>query len=118
MSGTTVSNTTVRYCALLMATVFVGGCSDQQQSVTNPNEMVYVDIATQTPLTLPVQSSIPAKHPKTGKKTLVPGLYCPECGCWYAAPPVEVLQRSASAFHCPQGGHPMSPNGPRPPVER
>lgn len=113
-NGTTVNNTVP---AFVVAAMLMSGCHQQQQSVANPNEMVYVDIATQTPMTLPVQASIPAAHPKTGKKTLVPGLYCPECGVWYPAPPVEVLQRTASAFHCPKGGHPMSPNGPRPPVE-
>ncbi len=98
-----------------MVALLIIGCSPEQKSVADPNEMVYIDTVTKTVMTLPVQAVIPATHPQTGKKTLVPGLYCPQCGQWYPSPPVEVLQRTASAFHCPKGGHPMSPNGPRPP---
>lgn len=97
-----------------LACVVIGGCSQPQTPTAPATEMVYIDTATQKVLMLPVQTAIPATHPETGKKTLVPGLYCPECGKWYPAPPTEVLQRSASAYRCPKGGHPMSPNGPRP----
>ncbi len=103
--------------ALITVGLLNGGCSETPQTITHPDQMVYVDTATQTPLTLPIQATIPAPHPKTGKKTLVPGLYCPQCSAWYPAPPVEVWQRSGSPFKCPKGGHPMSPHGPRPPVE-
>lgn len=90
------------------------GCGREPVAVVDTSRRVYVDIATQTALMLPIQDKTPAKHPQTGKNTLVPGLYCPQCGRWYPAPPLEVIQRSGTASRCPQGGHPMSPHGPEP----
>lgn len=94
--------------------VLIAGCS-QQPVVAEVQDRVYFDLATQQPITLPVQAaSLPAEHPQTGKKTLVSALYCPQCDRWYPSPPMEVVQRTGAASRCPKGGHSMSPHGPRP----
>lgn len=116
MNGTTVNSTTLNTTVFVASVVLMVGCSQQQTTLAEVSDRVYFDIAMQQPMTLPVQMEIPAKHPQTGKKTIVPALYCPQCGRWYASPPAEVLQRSAAAYRCPKGGHPMSPNGTRPPA--
>jgi hypothetical protein len=54
------------------------------------------------------------KHPKTGRPTLMPGLYCEKCGTWRASPPLDVLQQSPSARLCPKDRSPMTTQGPRP----
>jgi len=54
------------------------------------------------------------KHPRTGRLTLMPGLYCTKCGVWRASPPLDVLQQSPSARLCPKDGSPMSVAGPLP----
>ena len=94
--------------------ICVTGCGHEPVAVVDHTQRVYVDLATQKPLMLPVQDHVPAKHPETGKNTLMPGLYCPQCGRWYASPPTDVVQRTGSASRCPKGGHPMSPHGPAP----
>lgn len=92
----------------------ISGCGHEPVVIADTSQRVYVDIATQKALMLPIQDKVPAKHPETGKNTLVPALYCPQCGRWYPAPPMEVVQRTGTASRCPQGGHPMSPHGPSP----
>lgn len=117
MNGTTVSNTIRHDRVLLMAICLAtcsAGCGREPVAVVDHEHRVYVDLPTQKPWMLPVQDHVPAKHPETGKNTLMPGLYCPQCGRWYASPPVDVVQRTGSASRCPKGGHAMSPHGPAP----
>jgi hypothetical protein len=47
--------------------------------------LVYVCTETGETLRLPPQS-VPGVNPKTGRRTLFRGAYCPECNRWYAAP--------------------------------
>src|SRR5690606_15223202 len=56
----------------------------------------------------------PAVHPRTGRKTLMPALYCPRCQKWHPVPPVEQLQRSPRARQCPKTGVALVANGPVP----
>jgi hypothetical protein len=58
----------------------------------------------------------PEIHPRTGKPTLMPGLYCEQCQQWRASPPVDVLQRNPSASWCATHRVPMTNNGPNPPT--
>ncbi|HET6425205.1 MAG TPA: hypothetical protein VFG20_16070 [Planctomycetaceae bacterium] len=109
-----MSNAILRWLAVPVCLVVMTGCGREPMAVVDTTQRVYVDTATQTALMLPIQEKVPAKHPQTGKNTLVPGLYCPQCGRWYPAPPMEVVQRTGTASRCPQGGHPMSPHGPSP----
>jgi hypothetical protein len=57
-------------------------------------------------------------HPRTGKPTLVPGLYCQQCQKWRASPPVEVLQQSPAASVCPIHKAAMTNTGPAPTAEK
>ena len=53
-------------------------------------------------------------HPRTGKATLTPGLYCQQCGTWRASPPLEILQQDPGARNCPVHKSAMSSTGPAP----
>ncbi len=54
-------------------------------------------------------------HPRTGRPTLMPGLYCDQCQKWRASPPLSVLQQNPSASLCPIHKQPMTTDGPVPP---
>ncbi len=53
-------------------------------------------------------------NPRTGKATLMPGLYCKECKKWRASPPLSVLQQNPSASMCSTHRIPMTTTGPMP----
>ena len=53
-------------------------------------------------------------NPRTGKPTLMPGLYCDQCKKWRASPPLSVLQQNPSASLCPTHRSSMTTNGPVP----
>lgn len=46
----------------------------------------------------------PAMNPKTGRRTLMQGLYCSQCRKWYPAPPPEMAERSPRGPACPHDG--------------
>jgi len=56
-------------------------------------------------------------HPRTGRPTLMPGLYCEQCQKWRASPPLSVLQQNPSASLCPTHKTPMASDGPLPAVQ-
>lgn len=77
-------------------------------------QMVYVDtVSRRTFLGQPTEE-LPAVHPESGQRTLMPGLYCAKCRAWYPAPPLEVRQRQPSSLRCPKSGDLMTPDGPPP----
>ncbi len=47
---------------------------------------------------------MPAVNPKTGRRTLVQGLYCSQCQSWYPAPPAEMANQSPRGPTCPKDG--------------
>lgn len=103
----------------LLWLVFVGlaitGCgSANSSSEPSPKRMVYVDTATMRPLVHDVAASFPAIHPKTGKPTLRPALYCPSCKKWYAAPDIDQVNRVPGAGQCRQDKTPLTAEGPWP----
>ena len=55
-------------------------------------------------------------NPRTGQPTLMPGLYCAQCGKWRASPSLSVLQQNPSASICPTHQVPMTTDGPLPKV--
>ena len=57
---------------------------------------------------------LPALNPATGRKTLMPGLYCAKCRKWHPAAPFDVAQRNPASRLCPRHRIPMEPNGPLP----
>lgn len=101
---------------MVISVMLFAGCGPTGAAPVE-TQMVYVDTADHRVLLMPQQPTTPAVSPVTGKRTLVPGLYCAECRRWYASPPPEVLQRSTAAYRCPRGGHPMRPDGPPPDTE-
>lgn len=76
--------------------------------------IVYVDLKTKQPVVQLACEEVPARHPETGKRTLMPGLYCPTCGRWHPAPPFETLQRTPGAALCPTDRTPLTTDGPWP----
>lgn len=54
----------------------------------------------------------PAVNPKTGRRTLLRGLYCDQCRKWYSVPPAR--REGANPLHqrCPKHRTPLSQNGP------
>ncbi len=76
-------------------------------------EMVHLCRETGESFVLRARES-PAQHPRTGRFTLMPGLYCAKCGQWRASPPLDVLQHNPSARLCPMDKTPMTIDGPRP----
>jgi hypothetical protein len=44
----------------------------------------------------------PGIHPDTGRATLWPALYCPECETWSASPPIERIYGHVDLLDCPK----------------
>src|SRR5687768_11317754 len=106
-----------RNCVLGCAVLLLSspGCSDRSE--TEPvaaKQVVYVDLETQQPVVAEASNEAPAVHPETGRRTLMPGLYCAQCERWYPSPPVEELQRNPDARKCRTCGSPLSADGPVP----
>lgn len=104
-------------CLIGLALSIVAGC-DSNPPPPSVNafdgQMVYVDtLSRKTFLGQPTEE-LPAVHPVTGQRTLMPGLYCAKCQAWYPAPPLEVRQREPQSLRCPMSGDLMTPDGPLP----
>jgi hypothetical protein len=89
------------------------GCGSAPPPDPRANRMVYYDRATKTPVVSDISGEIPAIHPQTGKPTLVPASYCPQCQKWFPSPPIEVRQRNPKAAICSKG-HSLTQDGPWP----
>ena len=96
-------------CGLLI----VLGCGAVPPPDPQANQMVYFDRTTKKAVVYNVSREIPAMHPQTGKPTLVPALYCPQCQKWFPAPPIEVRERNPKAMICPKK-HSLTLDGPWP----
>ena len=46
--------------------------------------------------------AVPQVHPDTDRATLWPGLYCPDCERWTAAPPMDKVYGKPDMLHCPK----------------
>lgn len=105
----------MRVAWTLSVFVFASSCGTSTP-VEDPHvgQMVYIDTATGTPFAANISRETPAIHPDTGKRTLVPALYCATCKQWYPAPPLEVLQRNPAAGKCPKGHGKLATEGPWP----
>ena len=76
-------------------------------------EIIYV--CRESGETFPLRAkNSPEKHPRTGRLTLMPGLYCATCREWRASPSMEVLQQNPSARLCPKDKTRMTVEGPPP----
>ncbi len=94
------------FIALALCTV---GCSSEEQPL-GP-ESVFVCTESLEVFHIPAQPT-PAVNPKTGRPTLVHGLYCAKCDKWYPAPPLDVVGGNAGAITCPVHRSSLSPAGP------
>ena len=90
------------------------GCGTAETGDEPVRRMVYVDTETMTPLVQAVSESLPAVNPKTGKRTLMAGLYCAECQTWYPVPPPDQINRRPNAALCPKTRTPLTLDGPWP----
>lgn len=98
---------------LLMAGAVVGGCARSESSSSSGDRVVYLCRETEEIIVGPPQAT-PAVNPKTGRPTLVRGLYCPECQKWRAVPSSEVHSGNPLAWPCPVHRQVMSLEGPLP----
>jgi hypothetical protein len=94
---------------LMLATLGCGSAPPDPKA----NRMVYYDRETRKAVVSNISQEMPAIHPQTGKPTLVPSSYCPQCQQWFPSPPIEVRQRNPEAAICPKG-HALTQNGPWP----
>ena len=104
-----------RYCGWILFFVLLAGCGDSAPKTAAPTgRMVYVDTATMQPLVHEVSTSFPVVHPKTGKPTLRPALYCPTCKKWSPAPDIDQINRVPGSGLCPKDKTPLTVDGPWP----
>ena len=98
-------------CWLLAVAIAVvlPGCADEFSVVEPPTEMVFVDVESGSPVTAPPSTDLPAVHPDTGRRTLMPGLHCASCQKWHPAPPLEELQRPHTRRNAPPAKAPSPP---------
>lgn len=98
--------------ASVVACATLSGCGKAGPADPAEATMVYVDTRSLETFQLPASSQVPASNPSTGKRTLMPGLFCSQCDKWYPAPPLDVLQRSPKARQCPKCHSEMSSRKP------
>jgi uncharacterized protein YbaR (Trm112 family) len=104
---------------LLVSMCFVfPGCGSETDRNNTDGKMVFVDTETMTAVVAGISDAVPAVHPGTGKRTLMPGLYCPHCKKWYPAPAPEQINRQPGAALCPRTKTPLVVDGPWPQEQR
>lgn len=95
----------------LLTSLAVAGCSGANGDAKDGATMVFVCTETGKVITAP-PGETPALNPDTGRKTLMPGLYCAQCRKWYPSAPLEVAQRNPASRLCPKHRTPMETKGP------
>ena len=97
--------------AFLFGTVFgTAGCNSTAQSSEN---VTYVCTESGKVVVAPAQPQ-PAVNPETGKKTLLRGVYCPQCSKWYATPSPDHARGNPRELQCRVHNIPMTYDGPIP----
>lgn len=104
---------------LVAVTAVFAGCGKPEPPGPNGRvgKMVYVDTATREAIVMPVADAFPAPHPRTGKRTMMPAMYCPKCSRWHPVPPPDQINRTPKATTCPKTGKPLTMDGPWPEEE-
>ena len=101
--------------AVILGIAAGSGCGQKQTAEPDkPPQMVYVDVQTKSVVVAPRTKDTPAVNPKTGRRTLMPGLYCSHCRRWHPAPPLQVVQRNPAARKCPKCKRSLTSEGPFP----
>lgn len=99
---------------LAVGLLLPAACTADQSDVPVAAKSVFVDVETKQPVVQEASAEVPAVNASTGRRTLMPGLYCTQCKAWRPSPPLEVAQRTPAALRCPQCRGPMTADGPRP----
>lgn len=99
------------FAVLLLA----AGCgADSAAEQPGTSQRMYWDSETRQPVVAEMTSESPAVNPATGRRTLMPALYCAKCSEWRAAPPLAELQRNPQARLCGKCKGPLTADGPLP----
>lgn len=115
MLKSTSHRTRATSLAGVLAAACLAGCGRSANDDSSPlGLMVYVDLETKAPVVQLGTEEVPAVHPETGRRTLMPGLYCPKCERWHPTPPFDTLQRTPGAGRCPEHDLPLTSDGPWP----
>jgi hypothetical protein len=100
---------------LVLVVAFTGcGGSEQSSPAGRDGKMVYVDTVTKEAMVMEIAESFPAAQPGTGKRTLMPGMYCTRCQEWHPIPPPDQINRTPRATVCRKTGAPLTTDGPWP----
>jgi len=109
--------TNLRICLIVVSVLNANlvGCGSSTDVATDEvGETVYVDTETMQAMVGPTVVETPAVNPKTGKRTLMPALYCPTCRRWHPVPPVDQINRVPDATKCGKTGATLTADGPWP----
>jgi hypothetical protein len=99
--------------------LLAAGCGGESEAKSAAQaQRVYFDSETKQAVAADMSPDIPALNPKTGRRTLMPALYCATCQQWHAAPPLAELQRNPKARMCPKCKGPLTADGPLPTATR
>ena len=91
------------------------GCGTSEDATSDePQTMVFVDVKTGEAKALPATAEVPVVNPDTGRRTMMPAMYCETCAKWYPVPPAEQLNRAKGAGMCPKHKTPLKAEGPMP----
>lgn len=103
------------FLVVAVPALFVG-CGGLESSDMEGREgkMVYVDTVTKEATVMEIAATFPAVQPLTGKRTLMPAMYCEKCAQWHAVPPPDQINRTPGAASCPKTGTPLTLDGPWP----
>ena len=93
------------------------GCGRESVADAVAAQQVYFDLESKRAVAAEAMLETPAVNPVTGRRTLMPALYCAQCRAWRAAPPLEEVQRNPEARRCPKCGGATSAEGPLPDEE-
>ena len=102
------------FTALLLSAMIAGCGGDSAAESSETMQRVYFDIKTKRAVVAAASTETPAVHPETGRRTLMPALYCGQCAAWRAAPPLQELQRNPDARLCRKCKGPLTADGPLP----
>lgn len=94
--------------------VSMAGCGSEDTNTRPLDRMVYVDTETRQPMVHEIVNPVPAINPETGKRTLMPGLYCPTCKTWYPVPAADQINTRPNAGQCPKDKTALIADGPWP----
>lgn len=100
---------------LILAVLLAAGCgAESAAEPAAPSQRVYWDSETKHPVVADMTAESPAVHPATGRRTLMPALYCGKCSEWRAAAPLAELQRNPRSRQCTNCTGPLVADGPLP----